>query len=474
MTETLATGLVAVLGMGALTLAAVVVKRDAALLLCGYLALLLLLPARLVLPGFGAIGGPATLYGLFLLLWWGSGVFVRGLGFVRASNLIRMAFFGMLGVYLVSYGLSPLRLRTALESSGADRDLITLLASAGVLLVAADGLRSKEQVHRVLNFFVTLMAIVAGIALIQVLFKWDPVQYMRLPGLIANDEIGTFKSRSAFLRPYSTTGHPIELAVLLSVAFPLALHFAMVKEKAPGSLYRWVRVGLILGGAFIAISRSGILGIAVGSIVLFFTWSWRARANAAVLGVLFLGAMQALVPGIVGTLVSLVAGASDDPSIHGRLEDFANIERMLPDTWLIGLGLGTWSVEEYFVLDNEFLRTLMEVGVVGLFALAFLIGMVVVTLSRAISQKSRDRNLLVTMLATVLVLVVSMLTFDALDFTQYRGVFYFLIGMYAGYLRLRKLGEPAPVPDLVPRRPIITVSTQPALESKPRAAIAAD
>lgn len=471
MTEEIAQTLVGLGGVITIALLLVVAKRDAVMMVMAYLVLLLWIPAVMVIPGMGAVGGPATLFGLILFAWWICGVIIRGLGFVRANSRVKAAMLFFCGIALLSYAFAAFRLRTKLEMTGADRDLITLIAGLGVFLVACDGLRERYQLHSLAKGFVNVVSAVGLIAVIQFATKWDPLQYLAVPGLVANSTQNTFKERSDFLRPYSTTEHPIELAVLMGIVVPIALYLAMDNQSKEGRMFRWARVGVLVAAILTTVSRSGLLGLAVGLLVMFFAWSWRVRLNAIAIGIVGILVVSVVVRGLVGTLIGLFAGAGDDPSIAGRLEDFAMIRELLPDTWLIGLGLGSWSKNDYFILDNEFLRTMMEQGIIGVFALSMLVCVAAVGIVRTMALNTENKELGRSLLAAILVMVVSMLTFDALDFFQYRGVFYFLLGLCAAYIRLEQEGDAGEAPALVPRRPMIAASQHAAIEAPKRPAL---
>ena len=57
-----------------------------------------------------------------------------------------------------------------------------------------------------------------------------------------------------------------------------------------------------------------------------------------------------------------------DDSVQGRTHDYGNaFEEIAKHLWL-GRGLGTWYAPKHQVFDNQYLLSLVEVGVLGMVA----------------------------------------------------------------------------------------------------------
>lgn len=416
-------------------------RRDAVAFLTLFAVVLMLIPARLVLPGIGGVGTPANVVGLGLLIWWVAGTMVPAFGTARGHNPVRLGLVVYVGVVLLSYALAPMRPLTDLETSGSDRELIALLAMLGVALFALDGLETSGGLFRLTDRVIALGAVVAGIGMVQFFFQLDLLQYARPPGLVENSQVFAVKARSLFARPYSTTLHPIEFAVVLSMLFPLALTRALANAGRPHNWWRFAAAGTLALSTMMAVSRSGILGLAAAGLVLAVGWSWRARLNAFVGAVIFLGLVRAAVPGLVGTLRNLFLNFDNDPSIQGRLDDVAEVRRIFPEHWLVGRGYGTWNVGEYFVLDNEYYRTLLTTGLLGVLGLFVLLGSIVAALVRVIrtTPDPAHRQLGYGLLAAVAVQASTMATFDALAYPMFTGLLFLTAGLAGALWRINDL-----------------------------------
>ena len=123
---------------------------------------------------------------------------------------------------------------------------------------------------------------------------------------------------------------------------------------------------------FLSISRSALLCAAVGLLLLSMSWTARARVRALGLVAVLVVVVYVTVPGVMGTLLKLFTGASDDPSISSRTGSydlaFTFVER---SPWL-GRGFGTF-LPKYWILDNGWLGLLIEGGVVGAVGLVVLV-----------------------------------------------------------------------------------------------------
>lgn len=435
---------VALLASVPLVLLAVRAERDVVSLLTIYLVFLLMIPAQWIVGPIGAAGTPAALVGLFGAWWWVAGRLNPAWGLDLGPQPARVAILAYGWFMLLTYGLMWLRPLTGLEVNGANRALIGLAATAGVALLAADGITSRERLDTLLRRLVVLGAVVAAIAVVQFFTAFDPVRLIQIPGLRLNHQIVGISGRSIFNRPYSTTLHPIELSVVLAILLPLALHFAFVARTRADRLRWWPCVGLIAIGIPMSVSRSGIVGVVLGMSVLMLAWSWRRRLNVAAGAIAFTAFTWATIPGLVGTLRGLFTGLEDDPSIQARTERVPRMLELLIQRPWFGRGIGTYSVDDYFLLDNQYYVSAIEVGVVGVVVIvAFLFtGLAIAGGVYRRAADPADRHLAVALAAAVVVVVVSIFTFDAFFYRIFSGLMFLTIGCLGALWRL------APGPEL--------------------------
>ncbi len=345
---------------------------DASGLLIVYLVLLLLIPSSLRVPLLGAAGRPASLFALGLGALW---VCSRALPEATRDRFQPLhVMLGMFGAAsLLAYVAGMTRPLVGMEARSADRAALAIAGTIGVAMVAMDGIRDRAALDRVIRALVLIATVMAVLALIQFTTGADPASALRIPGLESATPEGSFiQYRSEFRRVAATTGHPIELGVLLAAILPLAFHRAMytVRERQGRA---WTAVALIAIAIPMTVSRSAFAALFVSAIVIAVGLTPRQRAHAAVATVIYAGLMKLAVPGLLGTIKSLFLNTGNDDSVAGRTQDYGQISHLLDGHLLAGRGLGTFLPERYFVLDNQYLGSVMETGLIGLVALIALL-----------------------------------------------------------------------------------------------------
>ena len=109
-----------------------------------------------------------------------------------------------------------------------------------------------------------------------------------------------------------------------------------------------------------------------------------------------------------------------------------------------GRGFGTFFPATYFFTDDQYLLSLMEIGVVGLLALLalFITGLVTAQKVRRATTDPEMRDLGQSLTATIAVAMVAFGTFDALSFNMAAGLSFLLLGCTGAALRLIRAQGP--------------------------------
>lgn len=419
------------------------------------LVLLFLVPQSYVLVGpLRSVGNPALLGGLFTLVLWSSGRLL-GLMTPYPDHPARWLVMLYLLAALATWAAGMMRPLAASESAGAARALFPLAAGVGLAMFACDGLVRRAQVETLLQRLVYIGGVAALIGIVEFLipgFNYRTVAH--LPGLTTNTDDLVSDSRSGFDRVMAAAAHPIEYSVALAAIVPLALHFGLYGRTAgTRRLSRGCLLALMVVTPM-TVSRSGVVCVAVGVAVYLAHLSARARLNAAVLGIIGLGFMRAAIPGLLGTLRSLFLVGEKDPSIANRTADYAKIPALMDGHAWFGRGLGTFRPDQYFFLDNQYLGSMLEGGIVGVGALValFVIGMGLARGARHRSTAPDVRGLGQAVAASIAVLAVGAATFDELSFRQTALLLFLLVGcagaLWAAVRREAEAREAAPETDL--------------------------
>lgn len=412
-------------------------RADAVTILSVALALLIGVPAILVFAPLGASGSPGTLIGLLALFWWATARFVPSLNLDSGVQPIRIAILLLTMAILLSYSAAFTRVIAPVEARAADRGLISLAGWAGLALLTADGVRSYARLEVLIKRIVAGAGVLAGVGILQFAFGLDIAGMIRFPGLSANGAVDYISGRSVFRRVAGTASHPIEFGVVLTLALPLAIHLATSCRHGRRGV-QWLAVALIAIAIPLSVSRSAILGLFIGMIVLFTGWSWRRRGYLLAITPVFLVGVKVLAPGLLGTLSGLFAALAYDPSIQGRLSDYGMVDMFLSSAPALGRGFRTFVPTEYFFLDNQYLGAIVELGLIGLGAILVLFGAALLS-ARGARRRVRDpvvRDLAQALAASVMIAAVTFGTFDTLSFPMASGLIFLIIGCCGALWRL--------------------------------------
>jgi hypothetical protein len=353
-----------------------------------------------------------------------------------------------------------------LEASNADRTGIMWLGYLGLLLLAADGITSRHRLDVLLRRVVWGGAYMSFVAMLQWFIGVDLARALAPPGLFYNapdNEARELFLRGQFFRVSGTAMHPIEFSVVAAALIPIAVAYAFNDRHRP-LLARWTPV-VMLGFAMpMAISRSGFLGMAVAGLLLVPALPASRRMVLSLLGVLGVLAMSVIVPGLLGTIRDWFLNASSDSSVASRTQDFTLLDTYVNERFWFGRGFGTFVPGLYDFLDNQYLLTLIEGGIVGVVCLVlFLVGAMAtahVTAPRAADEGTR--LLARALFAAIAVHAVTLATYDALVFPTAGLSLFLLIGCAGALWRLAKTDQPSLRMPAVPVAPAVSGVPTPA------------
>lgn len=413
-----------------------------------FLALQFLIPARLVIGGMGAIGRPSVAVGLLLAFLW-------LISAIRAHHLpdgrqpIRWIAGIFLAVQLLGNVVGFDRLPSEAQASAADKWLIFTVAICGITLAVADGMRSRDDLDRLLRLLVGLACVMSIVGVLQFVGIVDLTHYIRIPGLHLNGDLIDISARGDgdFPRVAGTASHYIEFGVVLALVLPIALHYALFSPPGRTRLWRWFAVGLVALGIPLSISRSAIVTVLVVMAMMAIIWPMRQRYNALVLGVLAVACFHVLNRGVLGTIKALFVNADDDPSVTARIERTATVMELWDKRPILGWGAGMVTPEEFLLLDNQIYMFLIAGGVVAVVGMV-LFFFVPYLLGRSVRLRGKDeetRHLGHALAVTMPAAVIASGTFDSFSFATFVGVMCVLVGATGALWRLAGTGVSDPL-----------------------------
>lgn len=411
-----------------------------------YVFLLMAIPSRLVFAPLGGQGAPASVLAVLLMGWY---LIVRmhpafDIGADRQPVRTAAALF--LCSVLASFIAANLHLLSNAAQNGVGRGILEAIGLVGVLMIGADGIASKKRLMKLLGRIVIGATGMASLAIGQFFTGIDITKYITIPGLTWSQLPSDIIVREGLNRPAATAAHPLELAAVLAMALPLAIHRARFAQHNSWRI-RWLQVGLIGAGMIVTLSRTAIIGLLIVAAVLLPTWP-KAQRRYAYLTALSLPLVVYLVfPKVLGAFVALFTQiASGSASTQSRTNAFSAALPLVGQHPWLGTGFGAFPPQIYFYTDDQYLNSLISSGLVGLLALAavFMSGWLVARRLRRRSQDPEIRDLAQTSAATIAVSAGSFACFDAFSFQIAAGLTFLVLGCTAALYRLHRGGDDGP------------------------------
>ena len=298
--------------------------------------------------------------------------------------------------------------------------------------------RSPEAIHTVLRALVAGAAVVAFFAIIERRSGYNVFDHLEgwIPMLRFESGLDESSiSRAGRLRVYGPAQHPIALAALFVITLPPSVYFAYLTRRK-----LWYTTSAVLTlGAMSTVSRTSVTMLVAVAVVFLIL-------RPAVMKRVWLLALPALivvhlaVPGAIGGLRQAFfppEGIVADQTEYGgrissrRLDPQFDIIKAQP---AFGQGYGTRVTagenQNARILDNQWLGTTVETGLVGAFAWLWLFVRFVRRAGSAARTDLSARGMLLTALASSAVaFAVGMLTFDAFSFIQAGFILFVLLAL---------------------------------------------
>lgn len=415
---------------------------DAVSLLTIYVCLLLAVPAPMVVGPLGSAGSPATILAITAFCLWLWFHVQRGHVVSTGHQPVRAAMVAWLIVMLVVYAHAMSQPIPSDEISPADSGMLRLIAMAGIVLVANDGVTTLARHRALARRLVIAVGVVALFGVVQYATKQLWIDRISIPGLTSGAADWTLGTRSGLIRPSGTATHPIEFGMVLTTVLPLAIAFS--RSSPTRRWLYWACLFVISVCVLLVISRSAMICAGVGLSVMALSWSLKAKLKAVLaVGAVAVGVFLT-VPGMLGTITNLFTGIANDPSVESRTGSYDIAAVFISRSPIIGRGFGTF-LPKYWILDNGYLGLLIEGGIVGLAGLILLIVVAAVAAHRAsrVATGALDREIARALVASIAAGAAGLGFFDTFAFPQSAGVFFLLIGMAGAAWRLQRASAPS-------------------------------
>ncbi|MGQ0831575.1 MAG: O-antigen ligase family protein [Microthrixaceae bacterium] len=280
--------------------------------------------------------------------------------------------------------------------------------------IALSVLTTEERVRRLLRIFAGLIVFTAVLGLVEhttgknVFQQLAPLLPQQLGRQVVAAAQGFIPTRGLINRARATFEQPLGFGTMLVMALPFAATFALVARERAARLAGAIGACRI-GSAILLTAGRSIYALAALTFLtmIIFLPDRRTRVAAASIGLLIVALflVQSDVRRTMLTFVSANRGDALEGSIQSRVDDYGPVLTLLSDRPLAGYGPRSFAPDALqesglltggsnIVLDNTYLGTLAETGIVGLMSLTALLAVVYGSAWRVVrASKTRDQYL---------------------------------------------------------------------------------
>ena len=342
-----------------------------------------------------------------------------------------------------------------IQAVGSDAIKAMLFFSTFILVVylVASLVRTQESLDRLVKVLVNGGAVVALACLVERRTQYNVFNHLSQVIPILHQSYGpvlTPDARGA--RVLGSSQHPIAMGVALVMLVPLAVYRAFTT----GGRLAWVAAAAMVMGAMGTISRTAIIALgAVAITMIVLKPRQMKRMWPAILPGLVV--VHVAMPGTLGTIQSaffpksgLISQQTAAPVGSGRLATLGPaLRKEFTPNPIVGEGFGTRvttpddavPIPNAPILDDEWLGILLETGIAGALAFAWIFVRFVRRVGGAAKRDTTDRGwFLAAVTASVVGYAVSMFLYDALSFIQVSFLLFILLGLGSVGYRLSPRG----------------------------------
>jgi hypothetical protein len=434
-------------------------RTSLATVVVAYTVVLFVIPARYVVGPF-ALNAAMVLAFLAGLLWVGSKI-LPDIPITRGLNPVTVIIGLFLALILINFAVAHTVPMTTAQSKNTDRLTIQLFSVTLIAVVVIDATRTRQQLYRLLSTFVAMGTAAAFVGIIQFVSGATIVEALRPPGFRSLGII-PIEHRAGFARVGGTASHPIEMGIVWAVLVPLALHLSRFGRTKLGKRAALGAAMVMLLALPMAGSRSGFAAAAVALGVVATRWTFRRQANALA-GLLIAALLVTMIsPGLLGAMSGLISGKKGTGSLVDRHQAAQRAFALAGERPVFGQGFGSYTNELQSTVDNMWAEAVIEIGYVGMTAIALqFLGVACVAITaRARTRERRLRDLALTLMAMTLGIAVAGWGLSIFKYPMVLGVLYLTFGCIGVVYRLASVSADDAPPQVAAGARQLTMGTR--------------
>jgi len=412
-------------------------KLDWKYLLMLYLAVLLLVPVEFYRIEAGLpidVQLDRILAVAIFLLWTASLLVDPDTKIIKSP--VGYAVFGFIGVVFLSFILNMQELTETMKFVDALKRLLYIIAVALLFFFVTTTIKRKEQIDSVFRFSVSVAAAISLFCMLEFLTEFNVFRHLHevLPFLSPSPyKIGSVMYRGGYIRATGPADHPIAMGVILAMFLPLALHYFEFAKERPEKIKYGFYLGAIALATLMTISRTPIVA-AVAMLGVYFLYNPSRAMKMGVVLVIVAFVVHMVFPGVLGGLRTYFSLSfleqNEIANPYGRVADHPRMISLFLERPLYGRGYGWWDNKAMFYVDNQYLKVLVELGVLGALSISWLF----YTITREMRQvsvkaASEEKDLIVSILASCVAYIVTLITYDSFGYAQVTYLFFIIAAM---------------------------------------------
>jgi hypothetical protein len=319
-------------------------------------------------------------------------------------------------------------------------------------------IRRRSDVELLLRLLVVGAAIVGLLAVVEEYAQYNFFDHLQQYVPILRFQGVPYTTDRGGIRAYASGQHPIAMGAALILVLPLGIYLAHSTRHKRW----WLACGLLVLGALATKSRTAIIMIVVILVTLWILKPTETRRLLPKVILPMLVITHLVMPGTLGTLKStifptggIVASETNaDVSWHsnygkGRIGEWGPALQEWQLTPLFGQGAGTRVSDledpkmNAPILDDQWLWSLLELGVFGVVALLWFFVAAIRRFGRLAKRDPTENSWLLTGLAaSTAAYAIGMLTFDAFNFVQITMMMFLIVALGVATLRPEATEDP--------------------------------
>jgi hypothetical protein len=390
---------------------------------------------------------PYRLVVMLLLAAWASSLLIDPRVRLRATGFEGPVLL-VIGASVASVMANPGRVASLGVEDEVVKGLMFLVSFFLVFYVIVSLTTSRKQLDFLIQVLVGGATIVAVLAVVEARTGYNVFEHLEgvVPFLTGTDLVPTFADvRGGSLRVYASSQSPLALGAALIMIAPLAAYLA----RRTGWIFWWGAAGILVMGALSTLTRTSVaMLVPLGLVFLWLRPKETMRLWPLLLPLVCVTYFA--LPGAIGTIRGAFfpsGGIVAEQRMHagyggsGRLADLSPALTEWSERPVLGQGYSTRQTgrenRQSQILDNQWLKTLVETGAVGTLAWLWLFVRYWRRLGRESKRDSSDRGLLlVALVASTMSFAVGMFLYDAFSFIQVTFLAFILLAFGAAALRL--------------------------------------